>query len=92
MRDEIHYLLRPSVMETVAVLAGVGGGALWVRKLGKGKAAKAEAAKDEQSMSIEDKVSEALDTFRAQNAAQALPRSTQVIDFTNASQSVAKRV
>ena len=38
LRDEIHYLLRPSVMETIAAVAVAGGGALWAKGASKRRA------------------------------------------------------
>ena len=38
LRDEIHYLLRPSVMETIGAVAVAGGGALWAKGASKRRA------------------------------------------------------
>jgi hypothetical protein len=49
-QHELHYLLRPSVIETLAGITAVGGGCLWASKAGKAKAAKqvdAQARADE---------------------------------------------
>jgi hypothetical protein len=41
-QHELHYLLRPSVIETLAGVATVGGGVLWAMGKGKRKAAQAQ--------------------------------------------------
>jgi hypothetical protein len=43
-QHELHYLLRPSVIETLAGVATVGGGVLWAMGKGKRKAAQAQPA------------------------------------------------
>jgi len=43
VQHELHYLLRPSVIETIAGIAAVGGGVMWARKAGKRKAEQAPA-------------------------------------------------
>jgi len=48
VQHELHYLLRPSVIETIAGIAAVGGGVMWARKASKRKAEQAPAVEASQ--------------------------------------------
>jgi len=85
LQHELHYLLRPSVVETVAGVAAVGGAILWTKGRGKRKAATAERV--EQS-AVDERIARLAEAMEQR---QALPRSTQVIDYTNAEQRQAAR-
>lgn len=80
---QMHYVI--SHFTTIAEIAGVVtvGAGVWAGKsiLGKGKAT-----------SVDEKVAELAAQLQAQVQPQALPRPAQVIDYTNAAQSVAKRI
>jgi len=50
-RDELHYLLRPQVGETIAAAVAIGGAALWLKGKGKRKAAAAEQEQEQAAQS-----------------------------------------
>ena len=80
LRDEIHYLLRPSVMETIGAVAVAGGGALWAKGASKRRAER----KAEQEQAIAPRYVQQLRPFPS---SQALPHGRRVeygghVDYT----------
>ena len=71
LRDEIHYLLRPSVMETIGAVAVAGGGALWAKGASKRRAER----KAEQS--VDARIARLAEQLEQRNA-QALPHGQRV--------------
>lgn len=88
LQHELHYLLRPSVIETVAGVGAVGGAVLW--SMGKGKR---KAAKAEQAQAIEQEpVVEYVQQLRPLPTTHALPRAAKtVISYESAMQQQAER-
>jgi hypothetical protein len=80
-QHELHYLLRPSVVETLAGVGAVGGAILW--SMGKGKRkVKAEAVDQAPAVeSVDERIARLAEAMERQ--AQALPPARgQVVDFT----------
>jgi len=85
LQHELHYLLRPSVIETLAGIGALGGAVLWAKGKGKRKAATAERV--EQS-AVDERIARLAEAMEQRHAP---PRSTQVIDYTTAAQRQAAR-
>jgi hypothetical protein len=92
---QFHYVISHISQIATGAAAITAGVAIWSGNamIGKAKLRKEEkaAAKAEavESASVDERIAALAE---AMSQRPSLPRSTQVIDFTNASQSVAKRV
>lgn len=86
------WLITHPGLASSLIAAGTVGAAVVEHTWNKQKAERAAVKEAKKETEIENKVSDALDAFRAQNAPQALPKPAVVIDYTQAGQAVTRRV